>query len=184
MLSIPKYPEQYAQHFPAIFYLLCCASQHHVLPHTGARYTVGHWRSPCGAGVSLARPDKKCALPAAPHRTQTALRPSPCACGTLGRWPTVSGVSRLIAAAGLIRSPRGGANPVGQVLCQRPPMGVGGSSSGWCVVCLSPPPPPSPAPIGGGGGGALLCRSAQHLAVLGAPCHRRALLLGCMLRSK
>ena len=31
MLSIPKYPEQYAQHFPTIFYLLCCASQHHVL---------------------------------------------------------------------------------------------------------------------------------------------------------
>ena len=31
MLSIPKYPEQYAQHFPAIFYLLCCASQHHVV---------------------------------------------------------------------------------------------------------------------------------------------------------
>ena len=31
MLSIPKYPEQYAQHFRAIFYLLCCASQHHVL---------------------------------------------------------------------------------------------------------------------------------------------------------
>ena len=30
MLSIPKYPEQYAQHFPATFYLLCCASQHHV----------------------------------------------------------------------------------------------------------------------------------------------------------
>ena len=32
MLSIPKYPEQYAQHFPTIFYLLCCASQHHVWP--------------------------------------------------------------------------------------------------------------------------------------------------------
>ena len=31
LLSIPKYPEQYAKHFPAIFYLLCCASQHHVL---------------------------------------------------------------------------------------------------------------------------------------------------------
>ena len=31
MLSIPKYPEQYAQHFPAIFYLLCCAFQHHVV---------------------------------------------------------------------------------------------------------------------------------------------------------
>ena len=30
MLSIPKYPEQYAQHFPTISYLLCCASQHHV----------------------------------------------------------------------------------------------------------------------------------------------------------
>ena len=37
MLSIPKYPEQYAQHFPAIFYLLCCASQHHVLHQTLAR---------------------------------------------------------------------------------------------------------------------------------------------------
>ena len=31
MLSIPKYPEQYAQHFPTIFYLLRCASQHHVM---------------------------------------------------------------------------------------------------------------------------------------------------------
>ena len=35
MLSIPKYPEQYAQHFPAIFYLLCCASEHHVLQGGG-----------------------------------------------------------------------------------------------------------------------------------------------------
>ena len=32
MLSIPKYPEQYAQHFPAMFCLLCCAFQHHVWP--------------------------------------------------------------------------------------------------------------------------------------------------------
>ena len=31
MLSIPKYLEQYAQHFPTIFYLLYCASQHHVM---------------------------------------------------------------------------------------------------------------------------------------------------------
>ena len=31
MLSIPKYPEQYAQLLPAIFYLLCCAFQHHVM---------------------------------------------------------------------------------------------------------------------------------------------------------
>ena len=30
MLSSPKYLEQHAQHFPAIFYLLCRASQHHV----------------------------------------------------------------------------------------------------------------------------------------------------------
>ena len=30
MLSIPKYLEQYAQLLPAIFYLLCCALQHHV----------------------------------------------------------------------------------------------------------------------------------------------------------
>ena len=37
MLSIPKYPEQYAQHFPAIFYLLCCASQHHVRGQGGGR---------------------------------------------------------------------------------------------------------------------------------------------------
>ena len=39
MLSIPKYPEQYAQHFPAIFYLLCCAFQHHVVP-AALRHTL------------------------------------------------------------------------------------------------------------------------------------------------
>ena len=38
MLSIPKYPEQYAQHFPTIFYLLCCASQHHVQPGPVLKY--------------------------------------------------------------------------------------------------------------------------------------------------
>ena len=37
MLSIPKYPEQYAQLLPAIFYLLCCAFQHHVPPLGGVR---------------------------------------------------------------------------------------------------------------------------------------------------
>ena len=37
MLSIPKYPEQYAQHFPTTFYLLCCASQHHVEQHQACR---------------------------------------------------------------------------------------------------------------------------------------------------
>ena len=41
MLSIPKYPEQYAQHFLAIFYLLCCAFQHHVpTPHPGTKDVV------------------------------------------------------------------------------------------------------------------------------------------------
>ena len=52
MLSIPKYPEQYAQHFPTIFYLLCCASQHHVwlgthMSVTAVVWCVGHR---CGAG--------------------------------------------------------------------------------------------------------------------------------------
>ena len=54
MLSIPKYPEQYAQHFPTIFYLLCCASQHHVLENLpGLHPALGHvslfkgdWRLP------------------------------------------------------------------------------------------------------------------------------------------
>ena len=42
MLSIPKYPEQYAQHFPTIFYLLCCAFQHHVVFH--CMWYLGHAR--------------------------------------------------------------------------------------------------------------------------------------------
>ena len=44
MLSIPKYREQYAQHFPTIFYLLCCASQHHV-----RACTPDGGRQPCSA---------------------------------------------------------------------------------------------------------------------------------------
>ena len=51
MLSIPKYPEQYAQYFLAIFYLLCCASQHHVypllpshLPHPSLLFILCLWR--------------------------------------------------------------------------------------------------------------------------------------------
>ena len=53
MLSIPKYPEQYAQHFPTIFYLLCCASQHHVMAKTfiwmpGALGAVGTCWVPAG----------------------------------------------------------------------------------------------------------------------------------------
>ena len=45
MLSIPKYPEQYAQHFPAIFYLLCCASQHHVMELEGRKELVDTGKS-------------------------------------------------------------------------------------------------------------------------------------------
>ena len=62
MLSIPKYPEQYAPHFPTIFYLLCCASQHHVFvcmfrlypatPGCGVRCGCVRW----GSGFGCARP--------------------------------------------------------------------------------------------------------------------------------
>ena len=48
MLSIPKYPEQYAQHFPTIFYLLCCASQHHVLSPQASLMDVHNLHEACG----------------------------------------------------------------------------------------------------------------------------------------
>ena len=47
MLSIPKYPEQYAQHFPTIFYLLCCASQHHVMFSFSAGPLIHYQASVC-----------------------------------------------------------------------------------------------------------------------------------------
>ena len=75
-------------------------------------------------GVSFAYPDGQCALPAAPHRTRTAVRavgsapgqahwPPPQAGATSGRWPTVLGVTDLIACAqvGPIRTPGGPSNP-------------------------------------------------------------------------
>ena len=52
MLSIPKYPEQYAQHFPTIFYLLCCASQHHVTSQsTDHTHTHTHTHTVQGCAV-------------------------------------------------------------------------------------------------------------------------------------
>ena len=71
MLSIPKYLEQYAQHFPAIFYLLCCASQHHV-EATGERWDeVLLERGVVGVMVSTARHH---GLPSPPgHKMQGAL---------------------------------------------------------------------------------------------------------------
>ena len=102
-------------------------------PHR-VQYTVGHWRSPCGAGAALASPDGRCALPAAPHWARTALRAvgsalcqahwAPLRAGaTLGYWLTVPRLSRLIVAAqtGPIRSPVGAPNPSRQVPCQRHP---------------------------------------------------------------
>ena len=44
-------------------------------------------RGPCGIGASLAYPDGRCALPAAPHRTRTAVRAVGCAPGH-AHWPT------------------------------------------------------------------------------------------------
>ena len=80
------------------------------LSHTGVPYTLGHVTSPCGADVSPAGPDGRCALAAAPHWARTAVRAvgsAPCEArwapprpgATKCRWPTVAVVSRLLAAA-------------------------------------------------------------------------------------
>ena len=82
--------------------------------------------------MSLAYSDGRCALPAAPHRTRTAVRavgsalgqahwPPPQAGATSGRWPTVPGVTHLIACAqvGPIPTPGGPPNPRGRVPHQR-----------------------------------------------------------------
>ena len=78
--------------------------------------------------MSLACSDGPCALPAAPRWARTAVRAvasalgqahwsPPQASATAGRWPTVPGISHLIACAqvGRIRSPRGPPNPRGWV---------------------------------------------------------------------
>ena len=124
--------------------------------------------SPCGIGTSLAYPDGRCALPAAPHRTRTAVRavgsalgqahwPPPQAGATSGRWPTVPGVTHLIACAqvGPIRTPGGGPNPRGRVPHQRfsralvtpaPPRSLRCLSLPSCFRPQGRPPVPRPLP--------------------------------------
>ena len=93
-------------------------------PHRG-RVHCGYLGSPCGIDTSLAYPDGRCALPAAPHRTRTAVRavgsalgqahwPPPQAGATSGRWLTVPGVTHFFACAqvGPIRTPGGGPKPL------------------------------------------------------------------------
>ena len=94
------------------------------VPHTGVRYIVGHQRSPCRADVSLAGPDGQCVLPTTPHLARNAIHalgtapwqahwPPPQAGASMGRWPAVPGVSRVLALAqaGPIRSAGGLPNP-------------------------------------------------------------------------
>ena len=68
----------------------------------------------------------------------------PRAGATTGRWPTVPGVSRLLAPTqmGPIQSPEGPPNPSGEVPCQRPACSV--RSTNAPVVLASPGPPPPP----------------------------------------
>ena len=134
-----SFPTGGAMHALPVRVLLCCTGRPFVSapykwtcavtryvgpsPHRGWVH-CGSLGSPCGIGASLAYPDGRCALPAAPHRTRTAVRavgsalgqahwPPPQAGATSGRWPTVPGVTHLIACAqvGPIRTPGGPPNP-------------------------------------------------------------------------
>ena len=151
--------------------------------------------------MTLVRPDGRCALPAAPHWARTAVRafrsapcqahwPHPRAGATMGRWPTVLGVSRPIASpqAGPMRSPGGGgggANLSGQVPCQRPPcaalvfaLSVPAFSAS---VALAPPPAfplsrfplsvPCPPPA------FFVCRLVHLYSFFSTPSHRPFLAL-------
>ena len=133
-------------------------------PGSGTLWVSG---SPCGIGTSLAYPDGRCALPAAPHRTRTAVRavesalgqahwPPPQAGATSGRWPTVPGVTHLIACAqvGPIRTPGGPPNPGGRVPHQRPSRALVTPAPPRSLRCWSLPPcfrpqgrPPVPRPL-------------------------------------
>ena len=81
------------------------------------------WGTLWVSGESLR--DRRCALPAAPHRTRTAVRavgsalgqahwPPPQARAASGRWPTVPGVTHFIACAQLkpIQTPGGALKPL------------------------------------------------------------------------
>ena len=135
-------------------------------PHRG-RVHCGSLGSPCGIGTSLAYPDGRCALPAAPHRTRTVVRavgsalgqahwPPPQAGATSGRWPTVPGVTHLIACAqvGPIRTPGGPPNPRGRVPHQRLSRALVTPAPRRSLRCLSLPScfrpqgrPPVPRPL-------------------------------------
>ena len=136
-------------------------------PHRG-RVHCGSLGSPCGIGASLAYPDGRCALPAAPHRTRTAVRavgsalgqahwPPPQAGATSGRWPTVLGVTHLIACAqvGLIRTPGGGG--------QTPEVGY--LTSVFCGLL-----PPQPPPVRCGVGPCLPASFPRGVPLSRAPC--------------
>ena len=109
---------------PASYKWTCVVTRYAGPSPNRGRVHCGSQGSPCGIGASLAYPDGRCALPAAPHRTRTAVRalgsapgqahwPSPQAGATTGHWPTVLGVTHLIACAqvGPIRSPGGPPDP-------------------------------------------------------------------------
>ena len=133
-----------------------------------------------------------CALPAAPHRTRTAVRavgsalgqahwPAPQAGATSGRWPTVPGVTHLIACAqvGPIRTPGGPPNPRGRVPHQRLSRALVTPGPPRSLRCWSVPPcfrpqgrPPVPRPLP-----CPLAPAMSRLPLLSAP----ALACGCPL---
>ena len=142
--------------------------------------------------MSLAYPDGRCALPAAPHRTRTAVHavgsalgqahwPTPQASATSGRWPTVLGVTHPIACAqvGPIRTPGGPPNPGGRVIHQRLLRALASPAPPRLLRCWSLPPcflpqgrPSFPRPLP-----CFLVPAVSRLPLLSAP----ALAHWCLL---
>ena len=60
---------------------------------TRGRVNCGSQGSPCGIGVSLACPDRRCALPAAPRWARTAVRAARSALGQAHWSPTQAGAT-------------------------------------------------------------------------------------------
>ena len=146
---------------------------------TPGRVHCGSLGSPCGIGASLAYPDGRRALPAAPHRTRTAVRavgsalgqahwPPPQAGATSGRWPTVPGVTHLIACAqvGPIRTPGGGPKPLRS----------GTSPASFAGSCH-----PRPPPVRCGVGPCLPASFSRGVPLSRAPC-RASSFLPCPVR--
>ena len=158
---------------PARYKWTCSVARYSSRSSHRGRVHCGSQGSACGTCVSLACPDGRCALPAAPRWARTAVRAVGSALGqahwsppqagaTAGRCPTVLGVSHLIAV-GPILSPGGPQTPeVGSLACvscgplsSRPLLSLCGLW--WWVFCLSL----VGWAAGGGGGG-----SSPLLAVL------------------